>query len=239
MAKSLGNFVTMGDVLARNDPEAFRYFLLNAHYRGGVGFDVEKKDNGRVVFPLVDDAERRVEYLYTTLEALETTVRLGTTAGAGDEPQLAPFAKAIASARERVLAALDKDLNTPAALAVLGEVGKAANEIVVFTAKAKMDPKKAASGRKLAAAARDALVDAAGLLGLLPLAPSVFFERTREQRLKNRGLEASAIEARLAERTAARASKDFALGDRIRRELEVLGVVVLDSPEATTWKVSI
>jgi cysteinyl-tRNA synthetase len=110
---------------------------------------------------------------------------------------------------------------------------------VVFTAKAKMDPKKAASGRKLAAAARDALVDAAGLLGLLPLAPSVFFERTREQRLKNRGLEASAIEARLAERTAARASKDFALGDRIRRELEVLGVVVLDSPEATTWKVSI
>ena len=242
MAKSLGNFVTMGDVLARNDPEAFRYFLLNAHYRGGVGFDVEKEDNGRVVFPLVDDAERRVEYLYTTLEALETTVRSGA-GGVVDEtsedPQLAPFAKTIASAREKVVAALDKDLNTPAALAVLGEVGKAANEVVVFTAKAKKDPKKAAAGRKLAAVAKDSLVEAANLLGLLSLTPPVFFRRTREQRLKNRGLEATAIEAKLAERTAARAAKDFAASDQIRKDLESLGVLVLDSPEGTTWKVSI
>src|SRR5262249_19107040 len=34
MAKSLGNFVTLADVLARNDPEAFRYFCLGTHYRG-------------------------------------------------------------------------------------------------------------------------------------------------------------------------------------------------------------
>jgi cysteinyl-tRNA synthetase len=63
MSKSLGNFVTMRDVLARNDPEAFRYFLLNTHYRGAVAFDVEKRDDGRVLFPLIDEAERRVEYL--------------------------------------------------------------------------------------------------------------------------------------------------------------------------------
>ena len=43
MSKSLGNFVTMGDVLASNDPEAFRYFLLGTHYRGQVEFEVEKK----------------------------------------------------------------------------------------------------------------------------------------------------------------------------------------------------
>ncbi len=57
-------------VLDRNDGEALRYFLLGAHYRGPVNFDVEKLADGRVVFPGVDEAERRVEYLYVTREAL-------------------------------------------------------------------------------------------------------------------------------------------------------------------------
>ena len=35
------------------------------HYRGPIQFDTEKKD-GRVVFPGVDEAERRVDYLYAT-----------------------------------------------------------------------------------------------------------------------------------------------------------------------------
>ena len=70
MSKSLGNFVTIQQVLDRNDGEALRYFLLGAHYRGPVSFDLEKLEDGRVVFPSVDEAERRVEYLYTTREAL-------------------------------------------------------------------------------------------------------------------------------------------------------------------------
>jgi len=42
MSKSLGNFVTLSDVLERNDPEAFRYFLLSVHYRGPIQFDTTK-----------------------------------------------------------------------------------------------------------------------------------------------------------------------------------------------------
>ncbi len=70
MSKSLGNFVTIAQILERNDGEALRYFLLGAHYRGPIEFDLEKLPDGRVVFPGVDEAERRVEYLYTTREAL-------------------------------------------------------------------------------------------------------------------------------------------------------------------------
>jgi len=240
MSKSLGNFVTLGDVLARNDAEAFRYFLLNTHYRGPIAFEVDKKENGRVVFPLVDEAERRIEYLYVTLETLRTAAD-GSTEGARDEKELAAHAKTIGEASERVLAALDKDLNTPAALAVLGELGKAANEVAVFTlraAKANQSP-KAASGRRLATAAIDALLAAVKPLGLLSAESKVFFERTRAQRLTNKGLDAAVIDAKVQERTAARAAKDFARGDALRKELTELGIEVLDGTSASTWKVTI
>jgi cysteinyl-tRNA synthetase len=46
MSKSLGNFVTIAQVLERNDGEALRYFLCGAHYRGPVSFDLEKLPDG-------------------------------------------------------------------------------------------------------------------------------------------------------------------------------------------------
>jgi cysteinyl-tRNA synthetase len=238
MSKSLGNFVTMGDVLARNDPEAFRYFLLNSHYRGPLAFDVVTRPDGRVVFPLVDEAERRVEYLYTTLDTLRGAAD-GATPDAKDEPSLKANAATVAEAEEKVLSALDKDLNTPAAVAALGELGKAANEIVVFTQKSKKDPGKVASGKKLARAAEEALLKAVKPLGLLESAPRVFFERTRLQRLKNRDLDAAAIDDKVRQRSEARAAKDFARGDALRQELAALGVEVLDGTDGTAWKVLI
>src|SRR5262249_28487285 len=71
MAKSLGNFVTIRQVYERNDPEALRCFLLGVHYRGPIGFDTEKLPDGRVVFPGVCEAERRVDYLYQGLGRVE------------------------------------------------------------------------------------------------------------------------------------------------------------------------
>ena len=52
-----------------------------------------------------------------------------------------------------MLEALDRDLNTPVALSVLAELGKAGNEIVTQAAKMKKDPAKYEAVRKLAASA--------------------------------------------------------------------------------------
>src|SRR5688500_4540453 len=70
MAKSLGNFVTIRQVYERNDLEALRYFLMSVHYRGPIQFDTDKLEDGRVIFPGVLEAERRVDYLYQTLARL-------------------------------------------------------------------------------------------------------------------------------------------------------------------------
>ncbi|MDB4941755.1 MAG: Cysteinyl-tRNA synthetase, partial [Labilithrix sp.] len=150
MSKSLGNFVTIKDLLERNDPEGFRYYVLGTHYRGPLSFDVEKKEDGRVVFPGVDEAERRIDYLYSTRDTL-ATIANGTLAA--DSNILQGQAKIVDEAREGVLNAHDRDLNTPQALSVIAELGKAANEIVMQFPKMKNDPAKVEALRGLAAKA--------------------------------------------------------------------------------------
>jgi cysteinyl-tRNA synthetase len=236
MSKSLGNFVTIQDVLDRNDPESFRYFVLGTHYRGPLSFDVEKKDDGRVIFPGLDEAERRLEYLYTTRDALST---LAGDAEARIGNVLQGQAKIVGEAKERVLEALDKDLNTSAALSVLAELGKASNEIVMQAPKHKKDPAAHEAVRQLAAAARDALRDATAPLGLMQADSATFWKRTKERRLRLRALEEKNIDAKVAARADARKAKDFAKADAIRKELAELGVEVFDAGDASTWKIAL
>ncbi len=80
MSKSLGNFFTVRECTRRNDPEALRYFLLSAHYRVPVVFEIEPAPEGGAAFPGVDEAERRVDALYATAERLAALA--GVEAGA-------------------------------------------------------------------------------------------------------------------------------------------------------------
>jgi cysteinyl-tRNA synthetase len=52
------------------------------------------------------------------------------------------------------------------------------------------------------------------------------------------GVDAAKVDALLAERTAARARKDFKESDRIRDELAAMGVVIKDSKDGTTWEIA-
>jgi cysteinyl-tRNA synthetase len=241
MAKSLGNFVTIQDVLDRNDPEAYRYFILGTHYRGPLSFDVDKQDGrdgkaGRVSFPLLDEAERRVDYLYATRDAL---VGVSAEARPGESNILQGQAKVVAEAKDKVLEALDRDLNTPVALSVLAELGKAGNEIVMQAPKMKKDPAKLEALQKLAAAAVQALDAACRPLGLMQASSEDYWARTRSRRLKARRLEAAAIDQKVAERSEARRAKDFARADALRKELAELGVEIFDAGETSTWKIAL
>ncbi len=98
MSKSLGNFFTIRDVLARYDGETMRFFLLRTHYRSPFNFSDAH----------LDDARAALRRLYIALDA------------AGDVPATPidwsqPAAAAFGDA-------MDDDFNTPAALAVLFEL---------------------------------------------------------------------------------------------------------------------
>ncbi len=126
MSKSLGNFFTVRDVLARYDGEGLRFFLLGTHYRNDFNFSDA----------ILDEAERRLGYLYETLVKAEKT--------AGDAAPGAASAFV-----EPCRAALDDDFNTPQVLGLLAEAFTAAN--VLADKKGKKAPPEKAELRGLRA----------------------------------------------------------------------------------------
>lgn len=121
------------------------------------------------------------------------------------------------TADERVVAALADDLNTPQALTYLHEITNTLNKAETENEQARL------KGRLLAAA---------GLLGLLWQNPESWFKSG----IANGGLDAASIEAKIAERVAAKKNKDYTLADKIRNELKEQGIILEDTPSGTTWK---
>jgi cysteinyl-tRNA synthetase len=214
MSKSLGNFFTVRDVLARFDAEGLRLFLLGTHYRRDFNFsDV-----------VLAEAEKRLRSLYETLEKADRLSAGAAPAGPG------PAAPAGAMV-EQALLALDDDFNTPQVLALLAEAFTAANAVADRKGKKTPDDKA-----QLAAFARD--VRAVGrVLGILGREPAAALRAIREKAAARRGIDPAAVEARIAERAAARAAKDYARGDAIRDELLAQGVAIMDGAGGTSWTV--
>jgi cysteinyl-tRNA synthetase len=102
MSKSLGNFFTIRDVLARYDGETIRFFMLRTHYRSPFNFsDVS-----------LDDARASLRRLYTALDGVDVPSMPIDWA----QPQATAFR-----------AAMNDDFNTPVAVAVLFELASELN----------------------------------------------------------------------------------------------------------------
>ncbi len=108
-----------------------------------------------------------------------------------------------------VVDALCDDINTPLAVAELRRLADAA-----------------LAGD---AAAASGLRAGAGMLGLLTADPAVWFRQ---------GVDSTAIDAKIAERLAARKARDFARADTIREELAGQRIILEDGPSGTTWRIS-
>jgi cysteinyl-tRNA synthetase len=114
--------------------------------------------------------------------------------------------------------ALSDDLNTPKAIAVINEFLKDSE------APFSQDHEFYLGGREQMLAATAA---AARALGVLAMSKDEWFQGDGN---------AVAIEARIAERAAAKENRDFATADRIRDNLKAEGIVLEDGPEGTTWR---
>jgi cysteinyl-tRNA synthetase len=226
MGKSLGNFFTARDIFARYEPEAVRWGMLTVHYRSPLNFDWTLDEAGHVVgFPLFEETERKVEYLYTTHERLASIDPARVVAeGAIPEP-IAKFPAALS-------AALDDDLNFPISIALAGEMLAQVNELVETTKR-----KKGTAARAAVDAAKAALAALATELGLGAQDAVTVLRRIRDRRAKARGIVEADVEAKIADRKAAREAKDFARADAVRAELTALGVELMDGPTGTTWRI--
>jgi cysteinyl-tRNA synthetase len=182
MSKSLGNFFTIRDVLARFDGETLRFFMLRTHYRSPFNFSDAH----------LEDARTALRRLYTALDGVApSNAPLDWT-----QPQAAAFQ-----------AAMNEDFNTPVALAVMFELANELNRT--------RSPDTAALLRHLG-----------GVLGVLQQVPNAYMQG---------GLDATAIEAAIAARNTAKAAKNYAEADHIRKELAAQGIELKDGLQGTTW----
>jgi len=224
MSKSLGNVVTIRKVAETHDLEALRLLLISVHYRSPVNFTIARDAAGAAVYPDLDEAEARLDYFYRTLERLDAFL-----APLGNITDKLPPSELATS----VGAAMDDDFNTAAAIGHLYEAFVRANKLL-DDAKAMPKPQRQLT---LAAIARDART-IGETLGIMRRPPPEFLLARRGRLCVRRGIDPAAVEAKIAERTAARTAKDFKRADEIRAELKMTGVELMDGPTGTAWRVA-
>ncbi|AJJ17298.1 cysteinyl-tRNA synthetase [Yersinia intermedia] len=155
-------------------------------------------------------SEENLKQARASLERLYTALR-GTDANA------TPAGGAEFEARFR--AAMDDDFNTPEAYSALFDIAREVNRL-------KTEDITAANG--LAAELRKL----AHVLGLLEQDPELFLQSGAQ----TNDDEVAKIEALIKQRNDARSSKDWALADSARDQLNELGIVLEDGPQGTIWR---
>jgi cysteinyl-tRNA synthetase len=183
MSKSLGNFVTIRDLLKEWPGDVLRFQMLMTHYRQPIDWTKSATEQA--------------------VAALDTFQHVTKTAESRDGRLSSP-----------VLEALADDLNTPLAIAELHRL--------------------AGEARKGDFHAACDLKSTCRFLGF-DLAGVSFQDLLKQRRLD---LDEAKIQALIDARAQARASKNFAESDRIRKELAAMGVVLKDSKDGTSWEIA-
>ena len=187
MSKSLGNFTTLLDLVDRTDPRAYRLLVLRAHYRSPLEVTPATTADASAALERLDAVARRAKGVELAL----------------DDPEVDPDPDAIDAFRR----AMDDDLDTPAAVALL------------FGLVTRVNTALDAGDRWSAAPLVRAIGEIAAAVGLVLAAeahdvPEEVLEMARR-------------------RDDARAAKDFATADALRAELSDAGWLVEDTAAGT------
>jgi len=193
MSKSLGNFVTIRELLSGWQGygwpgEALRFNMLRTHYHQPIDWTLEGLDESH-------------KTLWTWYEGLASV-----------EP--------LSDVSVDVVAALSDDLNTPQVISALHGLHRSGKKQELRTA----------LGFLGFSGDRNKIGRVAAAVGAASGVSTV--------RGGGAAILAADVEKLIADRTAARARKDFKESDRIRDELAAMGVVIKDSKEGTTWEIA-
>ena len=188
MSKSFGKMVTVREALSEFSADAIRLFFLSSHYHSPLAYSSES----------IEGQKRAAERMRSALEADDINL------ASADAIEPAPF-------RERFIAAMDDDLNTPQALAALFDLTREIN--------------RGHDENKRIRSAQESLRELTGVLGLRlygeeesvqPLSPFVELLAEIRQELRN--------------------AKQWELADRIRDRLQALGISLEDGADRTKWR---
>jgi cysteinyl-tRNA synthetase len=198
MSKSLGNSLLVTEVAKRARPIEVRWYLASAHYRSNLEFSDSALGESATAFQRIEGFVKRASAIVGEVDLAKTKIN-------------SDFA-----------AAMDEDLNVPAALAVLHEVVGNGNTLLAANTSVKEVSEVLASVRKML-----------DILGVDPLADTWANVGEDSQQLTE--VLDHFVKQQIQKRSDAKANKDFATADRIRDELRAAGIALEDTADGARW----
>ncbi len=119
MSKSLGNFITIEELLKEYDPQVFRYFVLSTHYRSPIDFSDEA----------LQQSQNSLKRIHKLIETINELLEMEIDEESENDDN---YLKLLENTKREFLDAMDNDFNTPIALSALfnfiREINKGINE---------------------------------------------------------------------------------------------------------------
>jgi len=234
MSKSLGNFLTVRQILEKHDCEAIRYFLISSHYRSPIDYTATA----------IAEAQGAVDRFYEMLMRLppppSPSLLKGEGWGGGStEKQLSATLNTL---NDRICTFMDDDFNTAGAMGVIFDAVRQTNKYL-DTLPSPLAGEGQGEGEtsfpKWLSSKWHATQKLLGeMFGMFHSDPIKYQERRKKLGTTSKGVDAAKVEQLIAERAAARKAKDFASADALKKQLVDMGIEFKDKPDGTTeWKV--
>jgi len=214
MSKSLGNFLTIKDFLKWYHPEVLRLFFLSTHYRNPIDYTEQSLDN----------AQSALQKLYYTLARIRELRKGENAVSSPAEGHASPELQEI---EKRFYEAMNDDFNTALALSALFDLSRILNRMVD-------EPDE--SKRPAVAHGEQLFTSMSSKLGLISEDPDSFGRGELLRHLKRVGLDEAAVQKAIEDRSEARKRKNYKEADDIRNMLLEKGIILLDTPNGTTWR---
>ncbi len=220
MSKSLGNFLTIRDIMEHYHPEVLRFFIFSTQYRNPLDFSETA----------MQDAMTGLDRLYECVAAVE---RLPESCSDSTPPVISEKdKKKFTSMEERFQKAMDNDFNTALAQGILFETAKTINKIT-----RQLPEQPAQEDYDLLTSTTATMKRLAAIMGILQEDAAGYLAAKKAAMLADISISEEEIENLIKERNQAREAKDWAQSDIIRDRLLEEGIELKDGPEGTGWAV--